>query len=200
MKFTRRDLTKLQSGLWLATLMLALGAAACYLSYQIEVKARLARDLVLAQRQESDAKLKQVRNEEIEIKHKSAVFANLQERGVVGPEQRLEWVELLKEIRDHRRLPELQYEIAPQRLLDAKAVTDYAFYASRMRLELRLLHEEDLMRLLADLRSRAPALISVRRCDLARLPATVDERAGRRAHLTAECEIDWLTANDVRRK
>ena len=199
MKFARSDLARIQTGLWLALLMLAVGAVLLYFSSQAGASARQARDFVLAQRQESDTKLKRVRDEEIEIKNKSALYARLQQLGIIGAEERLEWVELLKEIRDQRRLPDLQYEIAPQRALDGKPASGFAFYGSTMKLDLRLLHEEDLTRLLADLRSRAKALVSVRSCDLVRLPAGADERAGRRANLSASCEIDWLTADAVRR-
>ena len=92
------------------------------------------------------------------------MYKRQQERGIIGPEQRLEWVELLKEIRDKRRLIDLQYEIAPQRLLDGNPTGRYAFHSSAMKLQLRLLHEEDLTRLIGDLRSQAKALIRVRSC------------------------------------
>jgi hypothetical protein len=200
MKFLRSDYRKIQASLWVALLMIAIGAAALYYSHSARTRAELARDLVMAQRQESDGKLKQVRDEEIEIKQKSILFTRLQERGIIGPEQRLEWVELLKEIRDKRRLIDLQYEIAPQRLLDGNPTGSYAFHSSAMKLQLRLLHEEDLTRLIGDLRSQAKALIRVRSCDVARLPASADERSGRRANLSAECEIDWLTLREVSRK
>ena len=78
--------------------------------------------------------------------------------------------------------------------------SSYAFYSRAMKLQFRLLHEEDLTRLIGDLRSRAKALIRVRSCDVARLPASADERSGRRANLSAECEIDWLTLREVSRK
>lgn len=180
--------------------MMAVAAAALHFAHSARTRAELARDLVMAERQESYGKLKQVRDEETEIKQKSILFTRLQERGIIGPEQRLEWVELLKEIRDKRRLIDLQYEIAPQRLLDGNPSSSYAFYSSAMKLQLRLLHEEDLTRLIGDLRSQAKALIRVRSCDVARLPASADERSGRRANLSAECEIDWLTLREVSRK
>jgi hypothetical protein len=109
-------------------------------------------------------------------------------------------VELLKDIRDKRRLIDLQYEIAPQRLLDGKSAGEFAFSASAMKLRVKLLHEEDLSRLLADLRSQAKALIQVKSCNVERLPSTADERTSGRASLLADCEIDWLTVREVNRK
>lgn len=96
--------------------MLALGATAVYSppsAMQSNVRPRAPLQTAW---KEFDGKLKQVRNEESEIKQKSAVFNTLQTRGMIGEEQRLEWIELLKDIRDTRRLIDLQYEIAPQRL------------------------------------------------------------------------------------
>jgi len=108
-------------------------------------------------------------------------------------------VELLKEIRDHHRLIDLRYEIAPQRQLDGQPSNDFTFYASAMKLQLKLLHEEDLTRLLDDLRQQAKALIRVKSCRIERLETTGEERGGGRANLQADCEIDWLTLRDVRR-
>ena len=80
---------------------------------------------------------------------------------MIGEEARLEWIELLNEIRERRRLPGIRYEFAPRRPLDRDQTGAFGLYASAMKLQARLLHEEDLTRLLSDLRERAPALIQV---------------------------------------
>lgn len=199
MKLGRADLRKLQPGILLVVLAVAVGVAAVYLANQAKADAQKARLVVRAQLQEADGKLKQVRQEETEVKQKSIVFNKLAERGIIGDEQRLDWVELLKEIRDKHRLIDLQYEISPQRMLD-KPGDDFSFFVSAMKVQLKLLHEEDLLRLLDALRSQAKALVRVRSCQVERLPATGDDRSGGRAHLLADCEIDWLTLRDVRKK
>ncbi|MBE2260025.1 MAG: hypothetical protein IAE88_14280 [Rhodobacteraceae bacterium] len=200
MKFIRADLRKLQSSILAAALMTAAGGTALYVSYDAREAAERARLVVTAQLEEADGKLRRVRQEESEVKEKSIVFTRLQERGIIGDEQRLDWVELLKEIRDKYRLIDLQYEISPQRLLDGNPGDDFAFFASAMKVQLKLLHEEDLTRLLDDLRRQGKALIRVKGCRVERLPANGDDRASGRAQLSAECEIDWLTLRDVRRK
>ena len=199
MKLGRADLRKLQPGILLVVLAVAVGVAAVYLANQAKADAQKARLVVRVQLQEVDGKLKQVRQEETEVKQKSIVFNKLAERGIIGDEQRLDWVELLKEIRDKHRLIDLQYEISPQRMLD-KPGDDFSFFVSAMKVQLKLLHEEDLLRLLDALRSQAKALVRVRSCQVERLPATGDDRSGGRAHLLADCEIDWLTLRDVRKK
>jgi len=196
MKFASEDFPKIQVSLLAAALMIAVGAVAVSFSLNLTKTAQLARTAATAERNEFESKLKQVRDEENEIKQKSALFSELQARGVIGEEQRLEWVELLKDIRDKRRLLDLQYEISPQRPLDANPGSGFAFYASTMKLQLKLLHEEDLTRLLDDLRSQARALIQVRSCNVTRLPHGGAE-PGSLAQLQADCQIDWVTLHEA---
>jgi cell division protein FtsL len=196
MKLTGADLPRLQLSLLAALLMIASGAGSVYLALKSTRQARFEQAAAQKERNDVDAKLKQVRSEEAEIKQKSAVFNKLEARGVIGEEQRLEWVELLKAIRERRRLLDLQYEIAPQRVLAPTPGSSLAFYASTMKLELKLLHEEDLTRLLGDLRQQARALIQVRSCNVWRLPRNAGESAAS-AQLQAACEIDWITLHQV---
>ena len=195
MKLHSADLPKLQYSLLAALLMTIIGASLVYFALQSTRNAAQERIGAQAERNDFDGKLKQVRSEENEIKQKSAVFAKLQARGVIGEEQRLEWVELLKDIRDKRRLLDLQYEIAPQRLLDSGPGNGFAFYASSMTTQLKLLHEDDLLHFLDDLREQARAMIQIKSCSVERLPRTHAENATP-AQLQAECRIDWITLRE----
>jgi hypothetical protein len=196
MKFALADLPRIQVSLFAAVLMIAVGAAAAHFSLNLTKIAQLARNAATAERNEFEGKLKQVRDEENEIRQKSSLFSNLQARGVIGDEQRLDWVELLKDIRAKRRLLDLDYEISPQRPLDANPGNGLAFYASTMKLQLKLLHEEDLTRLLDDLHRQARALIQVKSCNVTRLPHGSAEQNGL-ANLQADCQIDWLTLHEA---
>jgi hypothetical protein len=200
MKFSAEDWPKVQVSVLLALLMVAAGSVSLYAAKRFRDAAEQVRTVALAQRSEAEGKLRRVREEENEIKHKSLLFNSLQERGMIGEEPRLEWIELLKDIRDRHRLLDLRYELSPQRPLDSGEVGDFAFYLSSMTLELKLLHEEDLSRFLADLRQQAKALIRINRCHVERLPAGSEERSGGRANLAGACEIDWLTAREAGRK
>ena len=176
-----------------AVLTFSGGGLLLYFAHQGRDSAELARLAAVSLRGEVEGRLQRVRNEENEIKRDSLVFRQLQERGVIGEEQRLDWVELLEEIRDKRRLLDLRYDIAPQRPLDADASGDFVFSVSSMKVQMKLLHEEDLTRLLGDLRQQAKALIRVKGCNVERLPSALAERAGDWANLQADCDIDWLT-------
>ena len=196
MKLSAADFTKLQLSLLAAVAMIAIGAGTVYFALNLAQTAKADRMAAQAERNDFDGKLKRVRSEENEIKQKSALFNTLQKRGVIGEEQRLEWVELLKDIRDKRRLIDLKYEIAPQRPLDAAPAKGLTFYVSTMKMQLKLLHEEDLTRLIDDLNQQARALIQVKRCNVSRLPRSSSE-TGIPAQLQADCLIDWVTLREA---
>ncbi len=194
MKLATADLRELRASLAAALLMIALAAACVHLALAAARQAGAEQAAAQRQKDEIDGKLRQVRGEEAKIKEQSAVLARLQRRGAVGEEQRLAWVELLKTISERRRLPELRYEIAPQRALDALPGSAMAFYASAMKMHAKLLHEEDLTRLLGDLQQQAGPLIAIRSCQLSRLART---RGDVVAHLQADCLLDWITLRSV---
>jgi hypothetical protein len=191
MRFGRRDFARLWGSVLAAALMFAAGAAAVLASRDRVVSAQAVFFAAQAERREIDAKLARVRGEEHEIRQRAALFKQLEERGVVGEEQRLEWVELIGEIRDRLRLIEVRYEFSPPRALDEEAPAgSFGLYASAMKLQVRLLHEVDLLRLLDELRRQARASIQVRQCDMVRLTNVNDAMQG---ELRADCSIDWIT-------
>ena len=191
MKLTKADLPTLYPALLIALAMLAVGAGRAYLAREALRTAERQHQATQAERNEIDGRLKRVRNEEQEIKRKNAIFTDLRTRGVIGEEQRLEWSEQISAIRERRRLPQLEYEIAPQTKLES-IPGNFSIHASSMKMSARLLHEEDLINLIDDLRRDARALILVRACALSRLARTVSDTTAT-PHLQAECQIEWIT-------
>ena len=61
------------------------------------------------------------------------------------------------------------------------------------RLQLQLLHEEDLLNVLADLRNTAKAQVLVRSCEVSRQPRPPGDSPGLHANLKAQCLLDWIT-------
>ena len=196
MRFLPGDLKKLRISLLTSLLMIGMGTAAVFFANGAIKSAQRERVAAQAQRNDYAGKLQRVRSEEAEIKEKSALFQKLQKRGIIGEEQRLEWVELLKAIHDKRRLIDLSYEIEPQRPLDTESGAGFMFNVSPMKVQLKLLHEEDLTRFLGDLDEQARALIQVRYCKITRQPPAQAGSASQ-ANLLAECRIDWITLREV---
>ena len=191
------DLRKLAPSIAGTVIMIAIGVSAIFFASRFGATVRAEKDDAQREFSEADRKLRQIRSEEAQIRSNSNIFSELQKKGIVGDEQRLDWVELIKTTQDQLRLREVRYEIAPQRTLSStqeSSESAFTFYASTMNLQMQLLHEEDLLRLLAEIQEHATAIIRIRRCDLARLAESADSNV-RNANLQAECVVDWITVH-----
>lgn len=171
-------------------------AAAVFFVRQFATQAQQGLRQAQAQQSETRARLARANDDEREIRAKIVRYQEILDLGRTQPERRLEWVETLRNIKTARRLLDIDYEIAPQRPLDEKVVASggYSFLVSPMRLEMSLLHENDLFGLLADLQAQVQALVSVRQCRIERLPAAPARQ--NTANLKAQCEIDWITLQE----
>lgn len=130
------------------------------------------------------------------------------------PEQgeRLDWIERVVEAREARALPRIVYTIAARKPYEALAVpgTKLAFYASRMKLDLGLLHEGDFIDYLHRLSNPPAGIFQIEQCTLeareghGKRPAKADPGvisrpgagaipSGNQANVSATCEIDWIT-------
>ena len=85
---------------------------------------------------------------------------------MLGEERRLEWADAIARIRTQRELLDLRYRVDRQQLLNSVPgkPANVDFFASTMQVNLALLHEEDLLRFLADLRASGNAYYSVKKC------------------------------------
>ncbi len=191
MKLNPSDWRKLQLSLAAFLALSLAGGTLVFYSQEKLQRAKIQLAGADAQKQQAEGKLKQVKDEESEIKLKASLFSNLVARGIVGEEQRLDWVELLRDIRNNRRIIDMQYEFAPQQTMPG-TLGNWNFYVSTMQLQMQLLHEEDLLNVLADLRNTAKAQILVKACETTRLPRQ-EAATGIKANLQAQCSLDWVT-------
>lgn len=199
MKLTRRDLRKLWLPLLATLLMFIVAGLLAWWSQLDAHKAAQERDAATAARNQIEQRLRQVRTEEQDIKERTQLLQQLQNAGITGEEKRLDWMEMLRDIQHDLRIPGMSYEFAAQTSLDKGENTGYAWFSSPMRVQFRLLHEEDLLNFLARVEKTAKALVIVRSCKLSPLPAPTDARQGM-AQLGAECEMQWLTARRMGEK
>lgn len=197
MTLTRADLTKLAVPLATALALIAGGAALVWLGAQTLKGAERVLASAQAERKQANERLARIAEEEREVNQKLAVYLQLKNLNVLGEERRLEWAEAIRRIRAQRELLDLSYRIEKQKLMLSAPGKPAAveFFASTMKVVLALLHEEDLVRFLADLRSSGNAYYSVRKCAISRtgLAATGGSITPR---LRAECEIDLITIID----
>lgn len=191
MTLDAKDLRKLQGSVLLALLLIGAGvAAALWARDQLKASERASME-ARSRFDEISERLRRVRDEEIEIKTKTATFQAIAGRGIIGPEQRLEWVELIGDVGRQRRLFSPEYEFQPQSAL-GNSLGDFQFVASPMALRLPLLHEGDLIGFIDDLQARAPALVQPRECLIERRQQA-GERGGPWANLLAICDLQWIT-------
>lgn len=191
MKIEPRDIAKLR---WHALLAVALVAVAAALALWVaggERKARSERDAMAARKLQTEQRLRQVRTEEEEIKARTQRFQQMELAGVIGPELRLDWTELLRDLQRRFRLPGMTYEFGPQIALETVSGAGYAYHSSEFRIQLRLLHEEDLLNFIDRLQKEAKAMVLVRNCRIWRLPGTAAPTDA--AQLGAECTMEWVT-------
>jgi hypothetical protein len=85
----------------------------------------------------------------------------------------------------------MTYEFGPQLPLETTTDAGYAYHSSQLKIQLRLLHEEDLLNFITRLQQEAKAMVLVRSCKLARLPAA--NAAATAAQLSADCTMEWVT-------
>lgn len=201
MTFSSQDFKKIQWTLLLLIICLLLTSAAVWGVLSQQKTTMQTYKNTLAAEKEMTANLARARNEEQELRDKITRYEILKQRGIVGAEQRLDWIELINRIKTTRRIPKLDYDFAPQRKIDAALLPEGAeaggmrLMSSQMHLRLSLLHEGELLGFLDDLRTTAPALIQVRACTLTRsLPDPADSaQHGIRPQLKAECTVEWIT-------
>lgn len=198
-KFSRDDFRRIQWSLVILVVLSLIGAAAVFGALQATKSAKAAAQRVEAERNEIRGKLARARDEEQEIRAKIVRYQDLLARGYITEEQRLDWVERIAKIKAARKLIEVQYELQPQKPVEAALLPEgasgggYEFLSSPMKLQMHLLHEDDLLGFLQDLRKSVNALIVVRRCGLERITSTGTVQGGTQPQLKADCDLEWIT-------
>jgi hypothetical protein len=176
--------------------VLMFGLALCGTAYVFMQKAATEATSAEQNAQKQIGETRRLKGEEQEVRSMIAEYQTIVARGITSPEQRLNWVELMRSIQRERKLLGLEYEIQPQLSLVSDSLSKgdagYLFKSSPMRVQLPLLHEDDLLHFLQDMQAQAPAFIRLRSCKLTRNIASAAE-GGQQPQLLADCQIDWVT-------
>ncbi len=197
MTFSREELKKLVLPLLAALLLLGAGGGLIWGAGESLRDATRRLAAAQADRTQNSQRLARIAEEEREVKEKMEVYGHLKRLNIIGEERRLEWADAITRIRAQRELLDLRYRVERQRLLVSLPGKpgNVDFYASSMKVNLALLHEEDLLRFLSDLRNTGNAYYVVRRCAISRTgqAATGTNIVPR---LNADCDIDLITVID----
>ena len=197
MTLTPEDFRRLAAPIATALVLLVLGGVLITSSGGLLSAAQGQLAAAQAERRQNTERLARISEEEREVKEKIDLYQRLKQLNILGEERRLEWADAITRIRKERELLDLRYVVERQRLLTSLPgkPANVEFYASTMKVDLALLHEEDLLRFLADLRQSGNAFYSIRRCAVSRT-GQAGTGVGIAPRLRAECEIDLITILD----
>ncbi|VAW68971.1 hypothetical protein MNBD_GAMMA09-1938 [hydrothermal vent metagenome] len=129
-------------------------------------------------------------------------YNNLIKSGIVGDEQRLDWIDVLESSVSRFQIPYLKYHIEKISSVKSSNLTqNYAgidVFKSTMTLEMQLLHEGDLFTVINHLDATAKGLFDIQKCSLIRNPmqssnlliSTTDR------NFSAKCTLNWYTIKE----
>ncbi|WP_373991968.1 hypothetical protein [Duganella sp. BuS-21] len=136
----------------------------------------------------------QVDNEKRDIRNFQQRFVALRQRGLIGDERRLAWLDAIRQTQEQLKLPPLSYEIEPQQVVTLEAPLDlgeFQLRGSRMHLHMELLHELDLFNFFVNLRDNS--YFAVQDCSIKRLGVVAGTPGA--STLGADCTLNWITLN-----
>ncbi len=185
--------------------------AGSYWYWQLET--RNDEQSLRAQR-EADSRVNNARRELNDLRDSAQNFQTLTARGMFLAEQRLDLVEAMKALKDRHKLLDMQYTVQAQRPLKI-ASGDYAAVdvrASRIKLNVRALHDGDLVAFLDEFPRLQRGYFPLDRCvvwRMDRVTAATTATATRAEPseivesptpntLFAECSLEWITLQDKR--
>lgn len=145
---------------------------------------------------------------------------SLKTEGIMGPENRLQWIEVLQKIAYEQKIPLIQYSIDPTHYLteiQPEGASDtlssmsaqpdqensplpespLVISHSQMMLSFGLTHEQSLLSLLIGLEKSARAIPTVESCHLQYNPLEphlmTEESSAIFSQITGECKMNWYT-------
>jgi len=122
-------------------------------------------------------------------------YAKLAERGVLGEEQRLAWVDALRTANNTVQLYGVDYEVGarqPYAFVTEAGASGLPVQQSVMKLKFGLLYEQDLLDFFHALGQQQVGTFAVNQCTLQRVVQEVS-RPSNTPTLRAECELAWIT-------
>ena len=190
----QEDLQALRIPLLVLVIVLLAGAGAIYYSDKLTKAAR--EQLAQQQKQLRDARTRLQKSgdeRDIIVKYLDG-YRQLERSGIIGDEQRINWLDGLRIANLQADLFGVDYQIGTQTNYPHAAAYNpgpIMLNQSVMRLQFRLLHEADLMRFLGSLSRQGGGFFTVDQCILRR----IDTRGVIRyqPNMTADCELAWIT-------
>jgi len=188
----RKRANTLAGPILLSVSLLIVSAALLWLAHSARNKALAERVRASQESRDATDRYRQTAEDEPLLRRTIDRFDTLSQRHIIGPEQRLDWTDRVRSIRDQYHFAQLDFELAPQHVVGPLSRPgDFLLGVSRMQIRAGLLHEGDFFDLMNALRQPTSAIVAPRRCTLA--PA--GDHLAQNINLRAECTIEWLTVS-----
>lgn len=193
------DLIALRNPLLVLLAVLLLAAAAVYSTEQLAASSQRQLEQQTARLNEARTRLQKSGDEkDIIVRYRDA-FGTLQRAGFLGEEKRINWLDGLRLANQQADLFGVDYQISVQKKYRHAAALDpgqIELFESMMRLNFRMLHEEDLVRFFNALARQNVGVFHLDQCQMRRL----DTRGVIRyqPNVSVECELSWITAKITR--
>ena len=122
-------------------------------------------------------------------------FVKLYEKGIIGKERRLDWIDILRDAGEVIKLPALNYKIDSQNIYTPEYAINlgrFKLYNSRMSLQMQLLHEGDLFNFFQYLDEGANGIYGISSCNFSGKSVEITDDTTV-ANIEAKCKLDWYT-------
>jgi hypothetical protein len=191
---SQSDLQALKVPLVILAIVLLAGAGAIYYSDRLVKQTR--QQLAQQRAQLNDARIRLQKSDE----EKSVIvtylnsYRTLESSGIVGEEQRINWLDGLRLANQQADLFGVNYRIDTQKPYPYSAELNpgqLVLSQSMMHVDFRLLHEQDLMRFLNALGRQGGGLFTIDQCIMKRVDTGGVIRF--QPNVNAECDLSWIT-------
>ncbi len=122
-------------------------------------------------------------------------YIALETAGIIGREKRLDWIESLRQSAKQAQVAKLNYRIDAQKPFNTGTkleVGNYRVFASRVSVDVDLLHEGDLLALLDNFNRSVAGLYGLSDCAIQH-PGKEISMAADAINLRAKCHLNFLT-------
>jgi hypothetical protein len=197
-KLTGSDFKRLRWPLVLLAAVGAAGAAGIYLSRQFAEAQRAVERAAESRAEEARKRVRFVTTEKEDLRAVYPVYMRLTERGIIGPNRRLDWVETVETLGRRHGLFSVRYTMGAQKPFEAPAVATvregFDVNVSPMTLEIAALHEGHLLDFLESLQRDIRGLTLIERCSLERVGSGRELRYA--PQIKATCNLGWVTLQE----
>jgi hypothetical protein len=195
LRFSLDDVSALRRPLLALALVIGAVAASVSLAERSLKNARATLAQARTELAEAQKRVQRSGEERDTIQRYLGPYAELAQRGVLGEEQRLAWVDALRSANAETELYGVDYEVGvrqPYAYPTEAGADGLSAQQSVMKLKFGLLYEQDLLDFFGALARQQVGAFAVNQCVLKRL---VDEsaRPANTPTLRAECDVAWIT-------